>query len=185
MHHSNGDVHNSDSLQLRSIDESDIEALQEISIQTFSETFGSSNSQADMELYLSQNFNREQLLTEVRSPDCRFYFVSTDHDIAGYIKINIGEAQTVKDNIPHHSIEIERIYVRTRFHGMHIGRVLLERALDIARQHGANTVWLGVWEKNERAIRFYTNNGFTTFGQHVFKLGHDDQIDLLMKRNVD
>jgi ribosomal protein S18 acetylase RimI-like enzyme len=76
---------------------------------------------------------------------------------------------------------IERIYVLKEFHGKNVGQILYEKAMQIARQSNANYVWLGVWEENARAINFYKKNGFVEFEKHIFKLGNDEQTDIMMK----
>jgi ribosomal protein S18 acetylase RimI-like enzyme len=102
-----------------------------------------------------------------------------DGKIIGYLKINFGLAQT--DFKEDDSIEIERIYVLSEFHGKEVGKKLLDKALEISKEKKAKTLWLGVWEKNYKAIRFYLKNGFVEFGNHPFILGDDIQTDILMK----
>jgi len=100
--------------------------------------------------------------------------------IIGYIKLNVGEAQTdIKDN---NALEIERIYVLKAFHGKKVGQLLYDTAIQIAMQEGVIYLWLGVWENNPRAISFYKKNGFAEFDKHVFMLGMDQQIDIMMKK---
>jgi ribosomal protein S18 acetylase RimI-like enzyme len=95
------------------------------------------------------------------------------------LKINRGEAQTEKkeDN----SLEIERIYVLEKFQGRRVGQMLFQKAVEIAKLNQKDYIWLGVWEKNEKAIQFYLKNGFEVFDKHIFKLGVDLQTDLLMR----
>jgi len=102
-----------------------------------------------------------------------------DNKVIGYIKINFGQAQTdIKDK---KSIEIERIYVLKDFYGKKVGQILYNKALNIARQKKSEYLWLGVWEKNPRAIQFYKKNGFVEFDKHIFKLGNDEQTDIMMR----
>jgi len=70
------------------------------------------------------------------------------------------------------------------YQGRQIGQVLYEKALAVANELQVSYVWLGVWERNERAIQFYTKNDFVEFGQHIFTLGEDEQVDKLMKKNI-
>jgi len=157
----------------------DIKELQKIGIKTFSETFSSSNTDQNMKKYLSEGFSNEKLLSEINNINSEFYFASYKSEIIGYLKINFNEAQTeLKDK---KSIEIERIYVLKEFYGKKIGQLLYEKALKIAKQRKSEYIWLGVWEKNTRAMKFYTKNGFVKFGEHIFKLGDDKQIDIMMK----
>ena len=116
---------------------------------------------------------------EVKNENSEFYFAKIDNEVIAYLKVNYGESQTeLKDN---KSLEIERIYVSKEFHGKNVGQLLYNKAIEVAEQRGSEYVWLGVWEQNPRAIRFYEKNGFAVFDKHIFKLGNDEQIDILMK----
>lgn len=102
-----------------------------------------------------------------------------EEKIIGYLKINTGQSQTeIKDD---KAFEIERLYVIKDFHGKKAGQNLYEKGIELARERNADYVWLGVWEKNIRAIRFYQKNGFEIFDRHIFVLGDDEQTDLMMK----
>ncbi len=153
--------------------------LREVAVETFIETFSSANAAENLHKYLSQAFSPEKLLAEVRCPESEFYFAAQGDQIAGYLKINFGDAQTELSDP--RALEIERIYVRQTFYGCGIGQKLLEKALQRARDRKLNYIWLGVWEKNERAIRFYQKHGFVAFDKHFFRLGDDVQTDILMR----
>ncbi|MCX6295429.1 MAG: GNAT family N-acetyltransferase [Bacteroidetes bacterium] len=157
----------------------DLEKLQHIGRQTFLETFAESNTADDMQKYLSSSFSSDKLADELVNPNSEFYFATFSNKIIGYLKINFGQSQTeLKDK---HSLEIERIYVLKEFQGKKIGQLLYDHAFLIAQQKKSNYLWLGVWEKNSRAIDFYRKNGFIEFDKHVFKLGEDQQTDIMMK----
>lgn len=157
----------------------DITSLQSIGKQTFYETFVAGNTEEDMQTYLNESFNTDKLIMEVQEQNSEFYFALLNNKPIGYLKLNFGEAQTeLKDEI---AIEIERIYVLKGFHGKQVGQILYNQALHVAKQANANYIWLGVWEKNLRAINFYKKNGFEEFDKHLFKLGKDEQIDIMMK----
>ena len=108
-----------------------------------------------------------------------FYFAQLNDENIGYLKINTGEAQTEKQE--KNALEIERIYVLNEYHGKNVGQILYQKALEIANQNSNDFVWLGVWEENKRAIRFYEKNGFVAFDKHIFNLGNDAQTDIMMK----
>ena len=158
---------------------SDLARLQHIGRQTFFETFAPSNSAANMDAYLATGFAAEKLATELQEPHSAFYFAEQEGRVIGYLKVNTGTAQTEQHSAK--AFEIERIYVLQEFHGQRVGQVLYEHALALAQQAQAEYLWLGVWEENPRAIRFYQKNGFVAFDKHVFKLGDDEQTDILMK----
>lgn len=160
----------------------DIEKLQKIGRQTFFETFSESNSEENMQKYLNEGFSIEKLTTELTDTNAEFYFAVFDAEVIGYLKLNFGESQTeLKDN---KALEIERIYVSKEFHGKSVGQLLYDKAIEVAKQKNADYIWLGVWEENPRAISFYKKNGFVEFDKHIFKLGDDEQIDIMMKLNL-
>ena len=170
-------------MQIRKLDITDLENLQKISITTFRETFEEVNSEEDMQKYLDENLSVEKLKSELENPNSEFYFAENDKLILGYLKINFGNAQT--ENQGNETLEIERIYVLKEFFSFKIGQILFEKSLEIAKEKSMNFIWLGVWEENHRAIKFYEKNGFKVFGKHKFVLGKDVQTDLLMKLNID
>lgn len=169
-------------MEIRKISISDLEPLQKISVQTFSETFSNVNSEEDMAKYLAGNLSLQKLESELKNPNSEFYFAENGNQVAGYLKLNLGNAQT--ENQDQTAVEIERIYVLKEYLGQKVGQVLFEKALEIARQRDASYIWLGVWEENHRALRFYEKNGFEVFGKHDFVLGNDKQTDLMMKLNL-
>lgn len=157
----------------------EVESLIAISIQTFTETFFEHNTESDMHHYISEKLSIDQLSKELNSKNSEFYFLKLNNQIIGYLKLNRGKSQTEIQNDV--SLEIERIYVIKEFHGKHYGKLLLQKAKDFALEKACNYIWLGVWENNLKAISFYKKNGFYQFDKHVFKLGKDEQIDILMK----
>lgn len=170
-------------MQIRKLDITDLENLQKISILTFRETFEEVNTKEDMQKYLDENLSLERLKNELENQNSEFYFAENDKLILGYLKINFGNAQT--ENQGNETLEIERIYVLKEFFSFKIGQILFEKSLEIAKEKSMNFIWLGVWEENHRAIKFYEKNGFKVFGKHKFVLGKDVQTDLLMKLKID
>ena len=153
--------------------------LQMIGRQTFSETFSTGNTEENLNKYLEEGFSEEKLSSELADQNTRFFFAKEDGQIIGYLKLNFGQSQTeLKDDS---ALEIERIYVLQEFHGKKVGQILYDKAIEIAKESKLSYVWLGVWEENKRAISFYKKNGFVEFDKHIFKLGNDEQTDIMMK----
>ena len=166
-------------IEIKEVTLNDIEQLQKIGRETFSQTFSSSNTEENMKQYLEEGFSFEKLTNELNNENSEFYFALSETNVIGYLKINFGASQTeLKDE---KALEIERIYVLKEFHGKKVGQILYEKAIEIAKQKNSDYVWLGVWEKNPRAISFYKKNGFIEFDKHIFKLGDDEQTDIMMK----
>ena len=157
----------------------DVETLQQIGKQTFMETFSADNTQENLSTYLNVAFSIEKIKDELRNKNSEFYLAVLGESIIGYLKINIKHAQTEKKLS--NSLEIERIYVQKEFQRKEVGQKLYNKALEIATSKSFKYVWLGVWEQNHKAIRFYEKNGFKVFDKHIFHLGNDKQTDLLMR----
>lgn len=169
-------------IEIRKVSVHELQVLREISIKTFTDKFASVNSKADMDDYISKNLSLEKLTREFLNPNSAFYFACTDEKPVGYLKINLRDAQNeCRDR---NSLEVERIYVDEAAQGQKIGQQLFDHAVRIASDENCDFIWLGVWEHNEGAIRFYEKNGFEVFGKHEFRLGSDLQFDLLMKKKL-
>jgi ribosomal protein S18 acetylase RimI-like enzyme len=169
-------------ISIKRVTESDADQLLDLSRKTFFDAFAHLNNPADMEAYAAMAFRHEKLLSELLDPDTSFYFAFVDSAIAGYIKLNTGSAQTeFKDE---DGLEVERIYVHAAFQGRQVGNQLLNFAINAAIEHQHPYIWLGVWEHNHGAIRFYERNGFKPFSTHSFMQGSDTQTDILMKRGL-
>jgi ribosomal protein S18 acetylase RimI-like enzyme len=169
-------------INIRRLSIADIDALQQLSRQTFFESFSALNTEENMTTYLREGFSAEKLTAELHNAASQFYFAELDGLAIGYLKINEGAAQTeLKDD---KGLEIERIYVSAAFQGKKIGQLLYDYAVDIALQGKYDYIWLGVWEENQKAIKFYKKNGFVEFDKHLFILGDDEQTDIMMKLSL-
>lgn len=166
-------------LDFRQCTGNDIDKLLTISKSTFINAFEKDNEPDDFKAYISIAFNEEVLLSQLRNPDSFFYFVYLDTQVIGYVKLNQNQAQTELREAD--GIELERIYVIEAFQGCGHGLVILLKVQEIAVSLQKRFVWLGVWEKNEKAIRFYQRHGFSKFGTHPYYIGADKQTDWLMR----
>ena len=161
----------------------DVDVLMQIARRTFSDTYATLNSKENMNVYLDSRFSREQLSSELMNLDTEYYFAFIDERVIGYLKLNTGPSQTELKN--ENSLEIERIYVLKGYQGNKIGQKFCELAVLVARRKNIDFVWLGVWEKNLKAIRFYQKMGFFIFDKHIFRLGDENQVDIMMKCNLE
>lgn len=148
----------------------------------FRQSFEHLNDPVHFEAYMSEAYNLAQFQKELVDPNSAYFFALSGDDIAGYLKLNWGEAQTELQTEP--GMEIQRIYIKPEFQGQKIGQFLLEQTIKMANKQGLSFVWLGVWEKNEAARRFYERNGFKHFSSHTFMVGTDPQTDHLLKLNL-
>lgn len=168
--------------EIRMISAADVIELQKISIATFKDTFARDNEPQNIQDYLNEAFQSQKLIAELENPDSHFYFFEKNQQVAGYLKLNIGAAQT-EDGFEN-ALEIERIYVKKAFQKQGIGQKLYRFALERAKMWRKDKIWLGVWEHNENAKAFYKHLGFELAGSHSFMLGTDNQTDLLLVKDL-
>lgn len=157
--------------------------LQQISRETFKETFDEYTAAKDMARFLQEDYATPKLLAEISNPNSRFFFLLVEGKIAGYLKVNVGDAQT--EQLKENALEVERIYLRSSFQHQGLGNVLLDYAEAIARKEGKSYMWLGVYEHNTNAQRFYKRHGFKRVSEHVFQVGNDPQVDYLLAKKLD
>ncbi len=156
--------------------------LQELAKRTFIDAFGSQNDPKDFKHYLSTAFSLKTLAKEMETSGTLFYFVENGDAIVGYFKTNEFDSQTeLKEP---NGMELERIYVVKEAQSKGLGRDILYKVEELAREKSKDYLWLGVWEENTRAIRFYQKNGFVKFGEHPYYIGKDEQTDWLMKKTL-
>lgn len=157
----------------------DLHMLVEISKKTFIVAFEADNDPEDFNKYIEEAFSAKRIKGELLNPNSTFYFVYKEDNLVGYLKLNIGDAQN--EQFEKEGVELERIYVLQEYQGQQIGRQMLDKAILLARKERVKFLWLGVWEENKKAIRFYERYGFTKFGTHPYYIGADKQTDWLMK----
>jgi ribosomal protein S18 acetylase RimI-like enzyme len=160
----------------------DAALLSELAARTFAETFAADNTPEDLATYIATSFNVARVTAELKDPASIFLIAEVDGSAAGYARLHDGKAaQGVEGAKP---IELVRLYVSREWLGRGIGEQLMRACLDEARQAGHETIWLGVWERNARALAFYRKWNFRTVGEHMFQLGADRQRDLVMERTL-
>lgn len=170
---------------IRPATSADLQALATLAEHTFRQAFAEDNDPTDFEAYVSDAFSEERLTRELADPTNSF-LVATDRvgeDLCGYAKLRRSSAESCCRG--RNPIELERIYVDHRHLGRGLGARLMEHCLALAEREGHDSVWLGVWERNARAIAFYERWGFEAVGEHDFRLGTDLQRDLVMERLFD
>ena len=160
----------------------DLRKLQEISCETFNETFKHQNSPENMNAYLERAFTLKQLEKELSNTSSLFFFVYLNNEVSGYLKVNIDDAQS--EEMGEESLEIERIYIKNIVQKQGLGKYLLIKAMEIAMEREKKKIWLGVWEKNESAIAFYKKMGFIQTGAHSFYMSDEEQTDFIMTKTL-
>ena len=164
-------------MNIRQASVADAAALAEIAERTFRDTFAAHNTPEDLEAYVAGAYGEEQQRRELESGHIVLFGESEDGQLIAYVQMRRVQS-------PHGEIEIARFYVDRNHHGRGIAQQLMEAACETARELGAKTVWLGVWERNARAIAFYAKCGFADVGSQPFLVGTDLQTDRVMARII-
>jgi GNAT superfamily N-acetyltransferase len=160
----------------------DAEALSSFARRTFAETFGPHNDPRDMAVYAERAFTPSAQGAELADASRVCLVGERDGAIVAYALLHDGASPpAVAGSRP---LEIERFYVDARWHGAGVSGAMMDRVVDTARSLGCETLWLGVWERNPRAIRFYARRGFLDVGSQGFQLGTDLQTDRVMMRDL-
>ena len=161
----------------------DAALLADLGRRTFVDAFGSQNDPAHIQEYVAVAFTVDRLEDELRDPLADFLIAEEGGEALGYAKIALGDAPAcVTSPDP---IELERIYVHQSAIGTGVGSALMSACLEAIETRGGRSAWLGVWERNERAIRFYRKWGFEIVGEKMFVLGGEQQTDVVMTRLED
>jgi ribosomal protein S18 acetylase RimI-like enzyme len=169
-------------VHIKKANEKDVELIARLSSETFYESFAAQNTKEDMEKYLEEKFNDHYIENELKDKFTVFFVAYFDDVAVGYTKLRENKApEGLECKKP---LEIERIYVYKAYQNKKVGAVLMQNNIDHAFRNGFDMIWLGVWEHNLPSIEFYKKWGFEIFGKHIFRLGDDDQNDLLMKKKL-
>jgi len=171
-------------IKIRQAVPEDAELLTDLAYTTFWDAFHDhpKNAPHDLEAYMQEAFSVEQIRSELEDENSIFLVAELDGELAGYAKLIFGS--TEPDIIAEWPVELSRLYSHQKYLGKGVGQALMDACFARAKETGRDVIWLGVWEYNPRAQRFYEKNGFRPVGKHTFLLGSDPQTDLLMQKNI-
>lgn len=171
-----------DNLEIRKCEKERINDLLDFARQCFINSFSHLNDSNNFNAYVNKAFTVDGWTAEMNHPDSEFYILFSSNQIAGYTKLNKNKAQS--DFMGEGYMEIERIYISEHFQNRGYGSSLIDHAISKGKEAGLEKLWLGVWEKNLAAIRFYEKMGFTHVKEHDFYLGDERQTDWIMVLNL-
>ena len=171
-------------IKIRQAVPEDAALLTDLAYTTFWDAFHDhpKNAPHDLEAYMQTAFSVEQIRSEIEDTNSVFLIAELDGELAGYAKL-IFES-TEPDIIAEWPVELSRLYSHQKYLGKGVGQALMDACFARAKETGRDVIWLGVWEFNPRAQRFYEKNGFRLVGKHTFLLGSDPQTDLLMQKKI-
>jgi ribosomal protein S18 acetylase RimI-like enzyme len=160
----------------------DTAAMREVAIHSYYDTFADSNTPENMEAFFTESYSLSKLQDEYYEPLSVLYLACDGEKVVGFLRLRVNDE--VNNELGENTIELQRLYIDTAYHGKQIGKNLMEKALIYARENRYDWIWLGVWERNFNAQHFYARWGFEKFGEHVFQMGDDPQIDWLLKKKL-
>jgi GNAT superfamily N-acetyltransferase len=172
---------------IRNATAADAEALSAFAAKVFRDTFAPDNDPMDMDAYLSDAFTPGKQAAEIADGSGVCLLAEVGETLAGYALLRIEAADQGDPSVAlpvELPVELQRFYVDYAWHGRGVAPALMTACIDTARARGSATMWLGVWERNPRAIRFYQKHGFVDIGAKEFRLGTDLQTDRIMSRSV-
>jgi len=167
---------------VRELTTNDIPELRELAIKIFRDTFTHNNTPEAMEGYIEKDYKVSDFEREFSEPHQRYFFVCDGNKAIGYLRVR--RNKEVDHLLGTNNIELQRIYVDHAYHGQKVGDKLMQLAIDIATEGKFDWIWLGVWEHNPRAQKFYQKWGFEKFSEHPFYMGEERQTDWLMRRKL-
>lgn len=160
----------------------ELSAMLAVAFLSFEETFAPHNTRENMDIFYRDNYTIEKMQQEFYQPNTAL-FLALEHDnVLGFVRLRKNDE--VKEKLGDATIELQRLYVHPLHQGKKIGSLLMEKARAYAAEQEAEWIWLGVWERNFNAQKFYAKWGFERFSEHTFLHGLDPQIDWLLKRRV-
>lgn len=169
-------------IKVRRGEPADARLLADLAASTFRETYAVQNRPEDMALYVSRAYGQSQQEAELANPEMATLLAEVGGQLAGYAQLR---ASAVPDSVRGVApLEVWRFYVAAPWHGHGVAHALMQNVEQEARAREAQTLWLGVWERNERAKAFYRKCGFVDVGSQVFVLGKDAQTDRIMVRSL-
>jgi diamine N-acetyltransferase len=170
-------------LHIRRATPADAPLIASLGADTFVKSFGEQNTPENLAKHLAKAFGDDIQRRELTDPAITYLIAEQDGRTAGYAQVREGDApECIEGPSP---VEVRRFYVVHEFHGTGIAQALMDACADEARQRGGRTLWLGVWDQNPRAIRFYRKWGYEDVGGQTFMLGDDPQQDRVLALSLD
>jgi ribosomal protein S18 acetylase RimI-like enzyme len=169
-------------IRVRAAEEDDALALSVLAERTFRDAFADSNTTANMQLHCAASYGKALQLAEIRDSSRETWVAESDDRLVAYVQLRLEAASPLIWG--ERPVEIQRFYVDASHHGAGLAHQLMAHVLARAKAAGSAALWLGVWERNARALAFYRKWRFEVVGKHIFRVGDDPQRDLIMRRDV-
>jgi ribosomal protein S18 acetylase RimI-like enzyme len=169
-------------IRIRRAEDDDALALSVLAERTFRAAFAELNTAANMQLHCAASYGHALQLAEIRGSRRETWVAEAENGLVAFVQLRLDAASPMISG--EGPVEIQRFYVDASRHGAGLAHQLMAHVLARAEVAGSGALWLGVWERNSRALAFYRKWGFDVVGEHTFKVGDDPQRDLVMRRDV-
>jgi len=169
-------------IRIRKAKIEEVPAVLELAVEVYTDTFAEHNSPENMQAFFNEVYTLEKFKEEFNELDSILYIALDDLKIVGFLRLRLNSE--VDHQLGKNHIELQRLYIHRDYHGSSVSKLFMEEALNYAEEKKHEWIWLGVWEKNFRAQKFYTKYGFEKFGSHTFQMGDDPQVDWLLKKKL-
>ncbi len=169
-------------IRIRKAKIEEVPAVRELAIEVYTDTFADQNTPANLQAFYRDSYNLPKFKSEFHEAGATLYLATDELKIIGFLRLR--QSREVEKQLGLNTVELHRLYVHRDYHGTSASRLLMEKAMSYAMEKKFEWMWLGVWEKNFRAQKFYAKWGFERFGEHVFQMGDDPQTDWLLKKKL-
>jgi ribosomal protein S18 acetylase RimI-like enzyme len=169
-------------IKIRKAKIEEVPAVRELAIEVYNDTFAEHNTPENLEAFFKDSYGLERFTTEFTEPETALYVALDELKIIGFLRLR--KSSEVDKYLGTNHLELHRLYIHRDYHGSAVSKMFMEEALAYAKKEKFEWIWLGVWEKNFRAQKFYSKWGFERFSEHVFQMGDDPQTDWLLKRKL-
>lgn len=167
-------------IEIRRATAADARLISVLGAVTFYEAYFEQDSPPDLANYIHESFNLDKIRAELEDENATFFIIYLNTHAVGYAKLREDSKADCVNNET--AIELQRIYTVERVFGKGIGERLLKHCLEFAKRKGFKSLWLGVWEENRRAQRFYEKHGFCRVGQLTFPYGDSVGINFVLEK---
>jgi ribosomal protein S18 acetylase RimI-like enzyme len=169
-------------IKIRNAKIEEVAAVRELAIEVYNDTFAEFNTQENLDAFFKDAYNLETFKTEFSELGSALYVALDELKIIGFLRMR--KNHEVDKHLGKNHVELHRLYIHRDYHGGTVSKMFMEEALAFAKKGKFEWIWLGVWEKNFRAQKFYSKWGFERFGEHIFQMGDDPQTDWLLKKKL-
>jgi ribosomal protein S18 acetylase RimI-like enzyme len=169
-------------IKLRKAKIEELAAVRELAIEVYTDTFAKDNTRENLEAFFRDSYSMDKFKAEFDEPNSVLVIALDDLKIIGFLRLR--QSKEADHYLGNNHVELHRLYIHRDYHGGPVSKMFMEEALKYAKEKKHDWIWLGVWEKNFRAQKFYTKWGFERFSEHIFQMGDDPQTDWLMKKRI-